>query len=281
MYIWFLLAEVLKRLMWTGDHFSLPSARRALLCGVIMLKRSLSNEPTAPAGFSAVSDIARLLDCTGLYVPTRGYEATVNRERNSAKIKALQRAAGDGSTVRLLAETGNSYLHFRAPFYPEIESLLESGRFQVVLANPTFVESHGISAAYKDPASLDDFGIHPLLRQKFAESWAGYQTLRAQVGQRIEARVARYGIGVTLLITGDEIFFEPYFRSDRSLRHRRLFETFELRFSARNDHIRALFSEHFAFYWLNSDQLSGDPAALEPYSSSLGKLTDLWEKSNG
>lgn len=280
MYMWFLLAETLKRLMWTGDVFSTLTGRRALLCSVVMLKRAVSDQQIGVPEISSVSGISRLLSCTALYVPSRGYEATVNRERNSAKIKALQRAGRQGATVKLLAETGNSFLHFRGPFYPEVEGLLESGCLQVVLANPNFVESHGISVAYKDPSSLDAFRIHPLLKQKFSESFQGYETLRAQAGPRLQVRIARYGIGATLLATDDEIFFEPYFRSDRSRRHRRLFETFELRFSARNDHVRDLFDEHFSFFWNNSDPLETGSGLSSLYSPLLADITAIWEGSS-
>ena len=277
MYMWFLLAEVMKRLMWTGDSSSTPAARRVLLSAVPMLKEAVGGEKPEAAGFSSVSAISRLLSCAALYVPSYGYEATVNRERNAAKIAALREAKASRATVRLLAETGYSFLHFRGPFYPEIESLLESGRLQIVIANPYFVESHGISAAYKDSSKLDDAGLHSWLKQKFAESFTGYESLRAQAGPRIEARVARYGIGATLLITGEEIFFEPYFRSDRSRRHRRLFETFEFRFSARNEHLLRLFNEHFAFYWGNSDAFEEETLFRDRYLPLLRTVEEIWQ----
>jgi hypothetical protein len=277
MYLWFLLAEVMKRLMWTGDSFSTPGVRRALLGAIPMLKNAVGGEEAEAAGFAAVSGISRLLSCTALYVPSYGYEATVNRERNAAKIAALREAKASRATVRLLAETGNSFLHFRGQFYPEVESLLESGKLEVVIANPYFLESHGISAAYRDSSKLDDTGIHSLLRQKFAESFAGYESLRGQAGPRIAARVARYGIGATLLITGEEIFFEPYFRSDRSRRHRRLFETFEFRFSALNEHLFRLFNEHFAFHWANSDAFGEESQFRDRYLPFLRSVEEIWQ----
>jgi hypothetical protein len=277
MYMWFLLAEVLKRLMWTGDSVSAPGIRRALLSAVPMLKKAVDGENPEAAGFSAVSAVSRLLGCTALYVPSYGYEATVNRERNAAKSAALRAAKESRATVRLLAETGYSFLHFRGAFYPEIESLLESGKLEVVIANPYFVESHGISAAYKDSSKLDDAGLHSWLKQKFTESFTGYESLRAQAGPRIAARVARYGIGATLLITSEEIFFEPYFRSDRSRRHRRLFETFEFRFSAHNEHLRHLFNEHFAFYWANSDPFEEESWFRDRYLPFLRNVEETWQ----
>jgi hypothetical protein len=278
MYLWFLLAEIMKRLMWTGDTFKTPSVRRALLCAMTILKKAVGGEMGEAVGFSSVNEISRLLSCTALFVPTYGYEATVNRERNAAKIAALREAKSGRATVKLLAETGNSFLHFRGPFYPEIERLLELGKLEVVIANPYFIESHGISVAYQDSSKLDDVGLHLWLKQKFAESFTGYQSLRSQVGPRIEARIARYGIGATLLMTNEEIFFEPYFRSDRSRRHRRLFETFEFRFSARNEHVRQLFNEHFAFYWANSDPIDEDSRLGDRYLPLLADIEAKWQE---
>lgn len=278
MYLWFLLAEVTKRLLWTGDSFSTPRVRRAMVCAIVMLRRAISGETVTATGFSSVSGISRLLGCTAVYVPSRDYEANVNRERNAAKSAALKEAKDSKATVRLLAETGNSFLHFRGVFYPEIEALLKSGRLEVVIANPHFVEAHGISAAYNDSSDLDNLGIYRLLKQKFEESLTGYRSLRNQAGSRIQARVARYGIGATLLMTGEEIFFEPYFRSDRSRRHQRLFETFELRFSARNEHVQNLFNEHFAFYWQNSDKLEADSRFSDRYLSFLAEIAAVWQE---
>ena len=276
MYQWFLLAEVLKRLMWTGDVFSTIEGRRSLLVSVELLKCGIEYRPVEAQEFGAVSDVSRLLNCTGLYVPVRGYEATVNRQRNADKIRALRRAADRSSRVKLLAETGNSYLHFRGPFYPEVEQLADSGSLQVVLVNPDFTESQGISVAYKDPSNLDESGVHPLLRQKFEESLAGYAALRSRSHGNVEVRIARYGIGATLLIAEEVIFFEPYFRSDRRRRHQRMFDTFELRFDAANSHVHNLLDEHFAFYWANSDPIEGFLAARERYKAVVQQVRSMW-----
>jgi hypothetical protein len=201
----------------------------------------------------------------------------VNRERNAAKIAALRVAKTNRAAVKILAETGNSFLHFRGAFYPEVEALLEFGKLEIVLANPCFVESHGISAAYKDSANLDDAGLRTFLKQKFEDSFSGYISLHSQAGPRIQARIARYAISSTLLMTDEEIYFEPYFRSDRSRRHRRLFETFELRFSARNEHVRKLYTEHFDFHWANSDPLDTDIRFRDRYLAILADVTTIWQ----
>jgi Phosphotransferase enzyme family len=280
MYQWFLLAEVLKRLMWTEDIFSTVEGRRALLVGASLLRKGIDGRLVEARAFGSVSDLPRLLHCTALYVPIRGHEATVNRQRNADKIRALQQAAASGSKVKLLAETGNSYLHFRGPFYPEVEALVRTGSLQVVLVNPDFSESNGISVAYNDPSSVDTFGVHPLLRQKFDESLAGYAALRSQSKDNVEVRIARYGITTTLLITEDEIFFEPYFRSDRRRRHQRMFETFELRFSAVDGHVHDLLDEHFKFYWSNSDSVAEFIAVRERYKLLMQELRSVWGQAD-
>jgi hypothetical protein len=61
MYLWFLFAEVLKRLMWIGESSGMLTVRRALLCSVAMLKKALSDEVVQVAGFSSVSEISRIL----------------------------------------------------------------------------------------------------------------------------------------------------------------------------------------------------------------------------
>ncbi len=278
MYQWFLLAEVLKRMMWTGEGLNTIAGRQALIVALDLLRRGLDGQSAVAEAFGSVSDLSRLLNCTALYVPIRGYEATVNRQRNGDKINALQLAARRGSTVKLLAETGNSYLHFRGPLYPETEALVTSGALQAVLVNPDFIEARAISVAYKDPPDLDNLNVHPLLRQKFAESLAGYDALRSRWNDNIQVRVSRYGIGATLLITEEEIFFEPYFRSDRHRRHQRMFETFEFRFSSRNSHVRDLLEEHFAFYWNNSDPVLSLTAIRERYKEVMEEIRRMWDQ---
>jgi Phosphotransferase enzyme family len=280
MYQWFLLAEVLKRLLWTEEVFSTIAGRRALLVGVGLLRKGIEGRDVEARAFGSMSDLPRLLHCTALYVPVRGYEATVNRQRNADKIRALQQAAVRGSKVKLLAETGNSYLHFRGAFYPEVEALIRSGSLQIVLVNPDFSESHGISVAYNDPSNVDGFGVHPLLRQKFEESLAGYAALRSQSKDKIEVRIARYGITATLLITEDEIFFEPYFRSDRRRRHQRMFETFELRFSAADGHMHDLLEEHFKFYWSASDSVEDFIAVRDRYRLLMLEIRSMWGQAD-
>lgn len=281
MYQWFLLAEVLKRMMWSNEGTTTLAWRQALIVALGLLRQGLGGGRVVAEAFGAVAELSRQLNCTALYVPVRGHEATVNRQRNADKIAAMQRAASRGSFVKLLAETGNSYLHFRGPLYPETEALVASGTLQVVLVNPHFIESHGISAAYRDPPGLDDSSVHPLLRQKFAESLAGYDALRSRWRENIQVRVSRYGIGATLLITEEEIFLEPYFRSDRHRRHQRMFETFEFRFSARNSHVRDLLDEHFAFYWANSDPVEGLTAFSSRYKELMQQIGLMWDPLDG
>jgi hypothetical protein len=276
MYLWFLMAEILKRLLWTEPVFSGADGRRALLRSVIMLKRAImGSAPTAP-NFAAVSQLSALLGCREVYVPTREYRTRVNKDRNAAKIAALQEAARTGQHVRLIAETGNAYLHFHGPFFPELENLLERGSLSVVLVNPWFVESHGISAAFNDPAKLDEQGMHEWHRTKFMESFWGCQSLSQRAAGRLQVRVARYGLSSTILTTDDVVFFEPYFRSDRTKRYERRFDTFEMRFEPGTEHVRNLLDEHFDFYWRTGTPLDSVMANEEGYRRLLRELQTLW-----
>ena len=182
-------------------------------------------------------------------MPTEEYRTRVNEDRNAAKKAALQAAASTGQNVKLMAETGNAYLHFPGTFFPDVENLLRTGSLSVILVNPWFVESHGISAAFNDPEKLDREGMHEWHRNKFKESTWGCQALQQKAHDRLKVRVARYGLGSTILMTDDVVFFEPYFRSDRLRRYKLRFDTFELRFEPGTEHVRNLLDEHFDFHW--------------------------------
>ena len=279
MYYWFLLAEVLKRLTWTGGVFGTTQGRRALLQGVILLARSLEAKKATAPGFSAVANLSTLLGCRAAYIPTRRFERVINKERNAAKIGALEKSAERGETVRLIAETAYSYFHFRGPFRQEVENLLDGrGTFRVILINPYFVESHGISASFREPGKLDDSELHPQVRDKFTESEAGYRQLKARVKERLEVRVARYRMGASVLLTGSLIFFEPYFYKNRGQRWTRVFDTFELCFDGTNENARKLFQAEFDFHWDHSIKLENIVQNKGDYLEMLSQLRGLWDE---
>jgi hypothetical protein len=281
MYRWFLLAEVLKRLLWFEEVFASAEGRILLLRAVLMLRRALEDQsrperakdPTLP-GLDAVSRLGLALGCTAAYIPDdKNFQAT-NESRNAAKRRALESAARKRQTVRLIAETGYSYLCSHGPFYQHVQQLiLESGRFHVLLANPSFVEAHGISAAYREPNRLNPLGLHPIFVEKFGliES-----TIPLLPPERIEIRFSRYGIPATVLITDDVIFYEPYFRNDRRNRETRLFDTFELQLET-DGHARKLIEDDFQFRWDNADTYDVLKNLRPEYEQALASLVSLWK----
>ena len=281
MYRWFLLAEVLKRFNWREPVLRVPR-EEWLCCGpVLLLRGALEGEghPPAPAvaGLSAIATVALRLGCRAAYVPTRTDFAAVNEERNRAKIGAIQRATERHGTVQLIAETGSSFLRVVRPFFSSLRQfLVERGKLQIVLANPSFVEAHGISAAYLEQKQLSA-GIHPRFAQKHREAFVDGLAELTNVGN-VELRLAHYGLSATLLITDEVIFYEPYFRNDRRLREKEmLFDTFELRLEADpGSRIREIVKEHFDFFWTHADTPQKFASLGPEYRRILDELMRLW-----
>jgi hypothetical protein len=273
MYTWFLLNEVLRRLLWAGGVSE--DRRRRLLTSVVMLKRVIDDQGASATGFSAVADISRILSVTRVYVPVQGKQRKVNSERNGAKIDALQRAAASGGDVKLLAETGHSFFFFRGAFREQVEAVARRGSFKAVIANPVFIEAQGISAAYKDREPSAAQRINPLLANKFSESIRGYQQLHDQYPENIDLKITNYGVGITVLLTDDRIFLEPYLRSDRTRRHEQLFDTFELEFDGANNHVRRVVEEHFEFHHSNGVTITDFETSKGEYQKILNDILSL------
>ncbi|WP_112139924.1 phosphotransferase family protein [Glycomyces dulcitolivorans] len=272
MYRWFLLRECLRRTLWTNVD------KPALIYVICALRQRLSGQSVLD--FSLVSTapqtLVSTLNCRAVYVPTRGSESLVNKARNDAKKAALAVDRERISTVRLMAETGYSYLCTRGEFRSEVRSLLEQGgSFRAVIYNPLLPEYLGLSASY-DRIEDWQYGRSEVLKQKTMESIRGYGLLREEFPQRIELRLARFGFDATVLLTSETLFYEPYFRTPRLERERYLFDSFELEFGASGAHSGRLLDETFDFVWRNSDDVSildTDADALKRVSRSFA---DLW-----
>ena len=280
MYRWFQLGEILKRLLWFEDIFTNTEGRLLLLRSVIILRRTLDNfgrfesKPVELAGLDGVYRLTTALGCTAAYIPDKKNYSLTNETRNLAKMAALTGAAKTHQTVRLMAETGYSYLS-RGPFFSHIQQLINySGRFEVLLTNPYFVEAHGISAAYLEPSNLGPLGLHPLFVKKHALI---DEMLAKLPPERVEVRFSRYGLPATVLITNDVIFYEPYFRNDRRKRERALFDTFELRLEGNTD-ARKIIEEDFEFRWANADTYTDLQKHRAVYKKYLGSLASLWRE---
>lgn len=279
MYRWFLLRECLKRTRWTAGmslgHDEPDSA--SLIYTICALRRRLSGAGETAARISTAPQVlAASLQCRAAFVPTRGSERVVNQQRNAAKKTALEEAAARISTVRLLAETGQSYLSPRGQFNGEIRDVLAAGGgVQVAICSPYAPEYFGLSKSYEEQ---DDrpYALNPDLLRNTDESMSGFDILRAEFGSLIEVRLCRFGVGATILMTDDTVFYEPYFRTRRIKRQKLLFDSFELQFDGSGLHSRSLMEETFAFHWKNSDTIAETRTQLSRYEGLRTAFLDLW-----
>ncbi|MQM28201.1 phosphotransferase family protein [Glycomyces albidus] len=274
MYRWFLLRECLRRTLWTNAH------KPALIYTICALRQRLSG--TAVLDSSLISTAPQILvsslNCRAVYVPTRGSEPLVNEARNNAKKAALAIDRDRISTVRLMAETGHSFLNSRGEFRNEIRSLLEhGGSFRAVIYNPLLPEYLGLSASYN---RVDDgrYVVSDVLSQKTLESIRGYRLLKTEFPDRIELRLARFGFDATVLLTSENLFYEPYFRTPRLERERYLFDSFEMEFGASGAHSGRLLDETFDFVWRNSDDVSILDTRKDALEAVSGAFAALWRR---
>lgn len=161
------------------------------------------------------------LGVVNAYVPLRNESgagpASTNARRNARKLDVLMQAVEHRATVRLMAETGNSYLHLRGPFNHAISALLDAGgSFQAVLMCP---DQH----LRGDQAEL---------KLKFNQSLRGYRELDRLYGHRIDLKILPSRMTSTVLVAGGSSFFEPYLHVESDDRERLLLNTFELEVAA-------------------------------------------------
>ncbi|MEV0648949.1 hypothetical protein AB0I28_27220 [Phytomonospora sp. NPDC050363] len=274
MYRWFLLRECLKRTRWLDTDIT------AVVYTICALRKHLSGDAGTAAWIStAPQTIASALHCQAVYAATPGSERRVNNRRNQAKKAAIAGPPKRISTIRLLAETGQSYLSPRGVLHDEVEDALANGSgLQIVICNPAVPEYFGLSESY---GRSDDgaYQAHPDLLSKTQESIRGYSMLRQEYGNRIELRLSRFGLGATVLLTHDASFYEPYFRVPRALRQRHLFDSFELQFDAAGAHSRRLLEGTFDFYWHNSDEVDDITLRSAAYDDLKAAFLALWNRA--
>lgn len=282
MYRWFLLAECLKRTRWLANAGvrDVGVDPASLVHTIYALRQNLTGGDLSPTWLStAPQTLAAALHCRAAYVPTRGMERAVNMKRNIAKKTALQEAAAKASTVRLLAETGNSYLSPRGTFSSEVHDVLNAGgSLQAVISNPGLPEYFGMSESYEArPGNV--YRIYGDLQRKCDDSIDGYRLLREQFGPLVELRLARFGLAATILLTDSALFYEPYFRARRVRRQQVLFDSFELQFDTTGLHARTLLEETFEFYWRNSDDLESQRPREPDLHALRRQFLSLWDRS--
>lgn len=280
MYRWFLLRECLKRTRWTAGAalgHDEPDAA-SLIYLICALRQRLSGAGETRTRISTAPQVlASALRCQAAFVPTRGSERVVNQQRNAAKKVALEDAAARISTVRLLAETGQSYLSPRGQFNGEILDVLAAGGgLQVAVCSPYMPEYLGLSMSYAEHDDGAAYAPDPSLLRKTEESLGGFALLREEFGPLIELRLCRFGVGATVLLTEQTAFYEPYFRTPRTKRQKLLFDSFELQFDASGLHSRSLIEETFTFHWRHSDPLDAAAARADRYDALRAAFLGLW-----
>lgn len=285
MYRWFLLAECLRRLRWIATNGEAAAGVDApsLLQLIVTLRSRLDRPvPSVLTPVATPSNGLRALNCVAVYVPLRGRERTVNDQRNEAKRQALASAGHRASTVRVLAETGFSYLSSRGVFRDLVHDLLSNGGgLRVVICNPASPEAYGISASYgTQPGPLNAGpwagGLYPALDDKFRASLRGYHELREEYRELIELRMAFFGISATLLLTDDMYFYEPYFRDARRRRERLIFDTFEMQFRPTGLHSKTLLEETFSFHWGYSEPVPTDGEGEDRWQALREQVFRMW-----
>jgi hypothetical protein len=271
MYRWFVLAELLKRLRWFEDVFASPSGRVALLRAILLMKRAEERLERSPMPFGLLS-LTNEMGCTAVYVPN-AFSGEANARRNRSKRAALK-ASKD---VRILAETGNAFLHCinqKGAFFEDVHALLKAGgSFRAVVANPYFIEGFGISRAFA-AGNRDENGIHETLTEKYRQTRRGHEELRHEFGERIQVRVAHFGLSSSLLLLDSCIFLEPYFYVDRGHRARHQFDTFELELNSTSS-VARLFEGHFDFHWTHSTPLDDVEKRQDAFLAALRSMRAL------
>jgi len=156
------------------------------------------------------------LGCTHIWVPSHGHEDAENEHRNQAKLTAIKTSTG--ATIRLLAQTGYSFLNNRGTFYKAIRQHLEDdGEFRIVLMDPSV----------DNILCTDDENAE--IHAKYQMALNGYSTLKNDFGPRIRLKTVRMNLPATIFFTNTLCFYEPYVHITAQ-RERFLFVAFEMLF---------------------------------------------------
>ena len=154
------------------------------------------------------------LGCSHVWIPAKGYESTENESRNQMKLSAI--SSSSGSIIRLVAQTGYSYLCNRGVFFNEIYChLQQGGTFNILLPDLS------TGKIILNKAEINSRNA------KHHLATAGYSELKREFGDQIHLRTIRYDLPATLLITKQVCFFEPYIGSPAK-REKLLFTSFEM-----------------------------------------------------
>lgn len=145
-----------------------------------------------------------------------------NNERNSCKSNQINRTG----TLRLHARTGYSFISRLGQFNANINKALQRGvKFQMIMQNPWSLNAFYAARSEKEfkkqfslyqagKITTDDilraFENSHWYKERYLTSIKGYDQLKKAYGRKIELRVSDMDLSNSILLTDDELFFEPY-----------------------------------------------------------------------
>ncbi|MCL1808823.1 MAG: hypothetical protein FWG42_03530 [Clostridiales bacterium] len=211
---------------------------------LVKLYLESASEPGTCQSASKLDDkLSGTLGCTHIWTPTRGNEHQENDDRNKKKLSVIGESSG--TTIRLLAQSGYSYLCPRGVFFEKVEAhLKQGGTFNVLISN-LFAGDCALSGkeAYHRQA-------------KYNMSLAGYYELKEEFNEQINLRTISFDPIATILITNAYCFYEPYTHI-LSEREKLLFVSFEMLFDKNAaEHGYLLMKKYFSHLYKNASELS-------------------------
>lgn len=244
MYRWFLLAELLKRIRWvTPSANAIDADGGTLLQCILTVQSAIDPDRKEAPSVRAPGQLQQQLGLIDVYLPVRGQERRVNHTRNARKANALRRSAGPKGLVKLLAETGHSYLNQRGVFADDVRALLDGGgHIQVTHLARDFALTRIQNNPLDSHSNVEDF------QRKHDEAVEGYQILREEYPYQVVLKHIGRELAATILATSQSLFYEPYLASESSKRTRVLFDTFEFELSsADQNHLTGLLQDHLDY----------------------------------
>ncbi len=157
-----------------------------------------------------------LLGCSGIWVPTGALKMQENMKRNQMKKKAIGNS--DKFTLRLLAQTGYSFLCPRGEFYDDIENHLKrGGTFNILLTSKSTVN---VIMSKKENREI---------KSKYDMAFNGYAVLKKKYEDQITVKTIDFNLPATIFIAAHQSFFEPYIHITEK-REENIFVSFEMMF---------------------------------------------------
>ena len=181
-----------------------------------------------------------LLGCAHIWVPVKGNERQENEARNQMKLSAISESTG--VKIRLLAQTGYSFLCSRGIFYTQMwKHLDQDGTLDILIPGL----SMGDIILTKEEIQNKE--------AKYAMSMNGYSRLKKEFGDQINLKTIDFDIPATILITKNFCFFEPY-TGITADREKLLFISFEMLFDKRiAEHGYNLMKKYFSHLYSKAE----------------------------